>query len=160
MMTLREAEAPDLEFLYRVYASTRADEMAVTGWLAKNVDAFLRDLFRLQDIHYRRHYAGARFQVVLVGGVRAGRLYVHVGAKEVRIMDITLLPEFRRRGIGAALLGSVMAEADASGLPLSLNVETNNPARDWYRRLGFKESPWDGVYILMERPALASSEKP
>ncbi|MGH7443052.1 MAG: GNAT family N-acetyltransferase [bacterium] len=154
-VTLREAGEADLKFLYQVYASTRAEEMAATGWSAAQAEAFLREQFRLQDTHYRKHYPGALFQVVLVDREPAGRLYEYADGKSVRVMDIALLPSFQRRGIGGILLRSLMDRADAGGWLLNLHVEFNNPIRDWYLRLGFKESPGDGVYVFMERPALA-----
>jgi GNAT superfamily N-acetyltransferase len=150
-VTLREAEDSDREFLYQVYASTRREEMAVASWPPETLDAFLRDQFRLQDIHYRKFYPQARFQVVLVDDEPAGRLYVQALAESMRLLDIALLPAFRGKGIGDSLLRGLLAVADARALPMSLNVEFNNPIRAYYKRLGFKESPVDGVYLFMER---------
>ncbi len=150
---LRPAEEADQEFLFTVFASTRAEEMALTGWSAGQIEAFLRDQFHLQDLHYRRHYPGARFQVLHVDGAPAGRLYLHRGATDLRVMDLALLPEFRRRGVGGALLASVLREAEALDLSVSLHVEAHNPARQWYKRLGFLDEGGDGIYVLMRRPA-------
>jgi ribosomal protein S18 acetylase RimI-like enzyme len=66
-------------------------------------------------------------------------------------MDIALAPPFRRRGIGTALLDALIAEAQASGRTLSIHVETNNPARRLYERLGFAKAGEHGVYLLLER---------
>jgi len=152
-VALREASDADREFLYQVYASTRLEELAVTAWPPETMDAFLRDQFRLQDSHYRRFYPRTEFQVVLVDGVSAGRIYVETSATGLRLMDIALLPAFRKHGIGGTLMRALLAQADADALPLSLHVESNNPIRAYYRRLGFMESSVDGVYLSMERPA-------
>ena len=90
--------------------------------------------------------------MIVSGGQPAGRLYVARWEDEIRIVDIALLPEFRGRGLGSALLADLMAEADAAGKPLSIHVETNNPARSLYDRLGFEVAEDRGVYLLMRRP--------
>jgi ribosomal protein S18 acetylase RimI-like enzyme len=148
---LRPAGPDDAEFLYRVYASTRSEELAPLGWSAEQTEAFLRMQFRAQDTYYRQHYPDAAFDVVLVGGAPAGRLYVDRWPAEIRIVDISLLPEFRRAGVGTALLTRLLAEADTAGVPVSIHVEAYNPARRLYERLGFVKARGTGVYDLMER---------
>ena len=86
-------------------------------------------------------------------GEPAGRLYVHRGPSDIRIMDIALAPAFRGRGIGTGLLRTLIVEAEESGRKLSIHVETNNPARRLYERLGFRPAGEHGVYVLMERVA-------
>ena len=149
-VTLRPATPNDAEFLYRVYAHTRYDELAPLRWPPEQVEAFLRMQFRAQDTHYRVHYAAATFDVVLCGGVAAGRLYVDRRSDEIRVVDIALLPEFRGAGVGTFLLARLQAEAAASGRAVSIHVEVNNPARRWYARLGFVPVGENGIYDLME----------
>jgi len=86
---------------------------------------------------------------VLLNGQPAGRLYVHAWEREIRIVDIALMPEFRGQGIGSDLLRSLIAEAEASDRTLSIHVEHNNPARRLYERLGFQYAGEHGVYVLM-----------
>jgi ribosomal protein S18 acetylase RimI-like enzyme len=151
MAELRPVGRGDTEFLYRVYAGTRAEELAVVPWDEAQKDAFLRAQFAAQDAHYRQHYPGATLDVIEVGGEPVGRLYVHRGPSDIRIMDIALAPPFRARGIGTGLLHRLMAEADESARKLSIHVEMNNPARTLYERLGFAVAGERGVYVLMER---------
>src|SRR2546422_184542 len=87
---LRPVEPGDREFLYCVYASTRTEELAVVPWDEEQKAAFLRVQFGAQDAWYRENYADARFDVIVVGGERAGRFYVHCGPSEIRIVDIVL----------------------------------------------------------------------
>jgi ribosomal protein S18 acetylase RimI-like enzyme len=148
---LRPATDADREFLIGVYASTRAEELAPLPWDEATKRAFIEQQFEAQDLHYRSHYPGAALDVVEVGGDPAGRLYVHRGEHEIRIMDIALAPAFHGRGIGTGLLGSLIAEADASRRRLSIHVEQNNPARSLYDRLGFRPVGEHGVYLLLER---------
>jgi ribosomal protein S18 acetylase RimI-like enzyme len=157
-VSLRPARPEDDEFLLRVYASTRTDELAPVPWTEAEKDAFLRMQFHAQDRYYHQHYAGGEFSVILVGGEAAGRLYLFRGAQELRIVDIALLPEFRGRGIGRALLTDILREGDRSGLPVRIHVERNNPALRLYRELGFRPVGEVGVYDFMERlPATVSA---
>ena len=72
------------------------------------------------------------------------------GTSDIRIVDISPLPEHRGQGVGTALLERVFAEAGAKGWSVSIHVEHFNPARALYDRLGFRELSRDGVYALME----------
>jgi len=154
---LRALRADDGEFLYRVYASTRLEELAPLGWDPAQAESFLRMQHEAQRSDYWRNYDTTRFHVIVDAGADAGRLYIERRADELRIIDIALLPAHRGRGIGSALIGDLFAEADASGLPVRIHVERGNPAQRLYLRLGFVFADADdaGVYRLMERPPRA-----
>jgi len=149
---LRPHAPGDEELLLRIYASTRAEELALVPWTASQKEAFLRMQFEAQHAHYTRYYPGAQLQLVLEGDEPLGRLYVHRAASEIRVMDIALLPEHRGRGVGTRLLGELAAEADARSLPLSIHVEQNNPALRLYERLGFRNAGGTFPYLLLVRP--------
>lgn len=149
-ISLRAVEVADNDFLCAVYASTRADELAATDWTDAQKAAFCQMQFTAQDAHYRRHYPTAEFSVIECDGTLAGRLYVDRWSKEIRIMDIALLPAQRGRGIGTILLRALMDEAKAAEKVLSIHVERMNPALRLYDRLGFNMAEDKGVYLLME----------
>jgi len=152
-VTLRPITEADLGFLLHLYASTRVDELAQTQWTDEQKAAFIVQQFRAQHAWWQEHYTGARFDLVLVDGEPAGRLYVDVWEREIRIVDIALMPAYRGGGIGSFLLRRVFDEGDAAGKPVSIHVEVFNPARRLYDRLGFVEKGAHGdVYVLMERP--------
>jgi ribosomal protein S18 acetylase RimI-like enzyme len=150
-LRLRPVEDADRAFLVELYGSTREDELAPVGLDEATKRAFVEQQFSAQDAHYRGNYPGATLDVIEVDGRPAGRLYVHRGPSDIRIMDIALMPEFRGGGIGTGLLRGLMDEADASGRKLSIHVELNNPARSLYDRLGFRPAGEHGIYVLMER---------
>jgi ribosomal protein S18 acetylase RimI-like enzyme len=116
--------------------------------------SFLRMQFEAQDRWYREQMADSSFDVVLVDGAPAGRLYVDRRDHEIRIVDIALLPEHRNRGIGSLLLTQLLVEADQARKPLTIHVERGNQARRLYERLGFHEIADHGVYLLLERRPL------
>ena len=148
---LRPARDEDRDFLRAVYGSTREEELAPTGWTREQKDWFIAQQFDAQDKYYKQHYEGATYDVVLVDGRPAGRLYVARWEDEIRIMDVALLPAFRGRGIGERLLERILREGAEAGKPVSIHVEQSNRAMALYRRLGFVEVGEHGVYKLMRR---------
>ncbi len=147
---LRDIQPEDKTFLFTVYASTRTDEMALVDWTMEAKNAFLRMQFESQDQYYKETYQGAQYQIIESDDKPAGRLYVHRRKSEIRIMDISLLPEFRKQGIGTTLLESVLEEGKNRNLPVTIHVERFNPALHLYERLGFCQIEDKGVYLLME----------
>ena len=149
MISLRPITPEDDSFLAGLYASTRAEELAVTGWSDEDKAVFCRRQFDAQTAHYRENYPGALLQVVERNGVPIGRLYVARWEREIRIMDIALLPEYRGTGIGTQLLRALQDEARSAGKTLTIHVERFNAALRLYERLGFKQIEDKGVYLLM-----------
>ncbi len=155
-VALRSVRAGDEAFLLRVFASTRERELALVPWDDAAKEAFVRMQFTAQDTDYRRNYPDATFDVVLVDGAPAGRLYVDRREREIGIVDVALLPGFRGRGIGTALLGSVLDEGQRSGRAVQIHVERANPAQRLYRRLGFEFAADGEIYVLMRWTAPAA----
>lgn len=149
-LVLRPATAADHDFLAAVYASTRAEEMAVTGWPEEFKAAFCAQQFAAQTAHYQTHYSGACFSVVEHQGVPVGRLIVLRSPERLHIVDVSLLPAHRSRGIGARLIEDLLAEADAEGKTVCLCVERRNRARGLYDRLGFQVVADEGMFWRME----------
>jgi GNAT superfamily N-acetyltransferase len=149
-VTLQSSRPSDDEFLLNIYASTRTDEMKLVDWTEAQKIAFLRMQFQAQSRYYVENYPGAAFQLILLDGVPVGRLYIHRRQDEIRIMDIALLPEHRRRGIGTFLLNQILEEAKSNSVPVTIHVEQFNPAMQLYERLGFYMKEDRGVYRLLE----------
>jgi ribosomal protein S18 acetylase RimI-like enzyme len=149
-VTLRPVRSADYDVLRRIYASTRAEELAVVAWSDEQRDSFLRQQFDAQDAHYREHYVGASFDVIEVDGQAVGRLYVARWEDEIRIMDIALLPEARGAGVGTQLLEDLLDEGARTGKRVSIHVERENPSLRLYERLGFNFVSERGVYLLLE----------
>ncbi len=149
-IVLCPVQPEDTAFLYRVYASTREEELAPLGWDAAQTDAFLRMQFNAQHRYYQDQFPDAAYQIILVDGCPAGRLYVDRDPDLVRIIDIALLPEYRGQGIGTTLLKGLLEEAGRANKPVRIHVEQANPALRLYRRVGFSIIADRGIYVLME----------
>jgi ribosomal protein S18 acetylase RimI-like enzyme len=147
---LRAATPEDEQFLRAVYAGTRAEELARVPWSDEQKRAFTDMQFAAQDADYRRHYPTAQYSIIEVQGVPVGRLYVDRCEKVIRIIEIALLPEHRRAGIGTKLLRELQDEARTAGKALTIHVEKFNPALRLYQRLGFQQIEDKGVYLFLE----------
>lgn len=149
-IALRPIRPDDHPFLLEVYASTREQELAGVPWTPDQKASFLHMQFEAQHQYYQEHYADASFDVILVDAEAAGRLYVARWPRDVRVVDIALLPSFRGRGIGTRVLLGLQEEAADSNRSLSIHVERMNPALSLYERLGFRIAEDKGVYYFME----------
>jgi ribosomal protein S18 acetylase RimI-like enzyme len=137
-LSLRPAESADEAFLETVYADTRRDELAVFNWSREQENVFFKMQFEMQTRAYRMQFPDAAYYIVEFDALSVGRLIVERGEREIRLIDISLLAEFRSRGIGAFLLEKLKAEAATSGKTLFLRVlKTNESAKRFYERLGF-----------------------
>ena len=152
-LVVRDERHEDEAFLRELYGSTRIDELAHVAWAPAQLAAFLRMQFDLQRAHYRAHYADASYQIVEFDGRPIGRLYVHYSREDVRVLDISLLPDMRGQGIGRWLLEKVIQQAARLGAPVTLHVAYGNPARRLYERLGFRIINEDAMNFFMERAA-------
>ena len=150
VIRLRPTAATDDPFLCALYASTRTEELAPVPWTEEQKRGFLEMQFRAQAIHYNTHYPSASFMVIESGGEPIGRLVVDRRPEDIRVVDISLVPEHRGKGIGTMFLRELLNEAEGSGKSVSVHVEHFNPAMRLYERLGFRRIDSHGVYHLME----------
>jgi ribosomal protein S18 acetylase RimI-like enzyme len=148
-ISLRPPGPGDAEVLYRIYASTREEELAVVPWDASTKEAFLRMQFAAQDTYYHANFPQASYDLIMGGEQVLGRLYLDRGEMAWNVIDIALLPEHRGKGIGSRLMTEVLAEAGAADKPVQIHVERFNPARRLYDRLGFRQIADQGVYLLL-----------
>jgi ribosomal protein S18 acetylase RimI-like enzyme len=149
-LALRPVASADRTHLLAVYAASRAEELDQVVWPDGAREAFVESQFDLQDAEYRRANPEGSFDVVEVDGHPAGRLYVDRRPGDLRVVDLALLPAYRGRGVGTALLRDLQRQAEAEGRIVSIHVERTNRAADLYARLGFEVAEDLGVYRRME----------
>jgi ribosomal protein S18 acetylase RimI-like enzyme len=150
-VALRSVTADDDEFLLEVYTSSREEELAQVAWAEGQKEAFVRWQFEMQRREYDERFPDARYQIILVDGRPAGRLWVGSDDKEIRLLDIALLTEFQNRGIGTLLVRMLMNEASGSNKSLKHMVfALNSDAQRFYERLGFVVTEDVGAYKHMK----------
>ena len=138
-VALRPATPEDYEELVGVYASTRADELAqVTWWDDAQKLAFCRMQYDAQKDDYDQRYPDPQYDLILLEGRTAGRVWIGRDEELIHMLDISLLPWARGQGIGTALVRRLIEEARVSGKRLRHMVFVmNEGARRLYERLGF-----------------------
>lgn len=160
-LSLRPVTAGDDPFLQSVFRSTRDAELALLPMDDTQKEAFCALQFAAQDRSYRSAYPQAERMLVLHDGVPVGRLYLARADDALLVVDISLLPAWRNRGIGTTLLRDTIARAARDGLPTRLQVASSNRARSLYARLGFEPltDPADpGMYLQLRRPLRAATD--
>ena len=150
-VVFRPITKDDQPFLYTLYASTREDEIAQTGWTDFEKENFLRQQFVAQHQFYTEQFSGADFNIIQIDDKPVGRLYIDHREDEIRLIDIALIPDYRSRGIGSGLLSDIITDAAKVKKPVRIHVEKYNPALRLYERLGFLKIGDTGVYYLMEK---------
>ena len=153
-LQLRTITNDDEEMLCQIYSSTRMEELSqLTGWTLNQKETFLKSQFKAQHNYYQNNYIGAHFWVIEFKSQIIGRLYLHTHyeASSMRIIDISILPKWRNRGIGKGLLMDVMELAKRMNRSVTIHVECFNPAMKLYQNLGFElVSKTNGIYHLLE----------
>jgi ribosomal protein S18 acetylase RimI-like enzyme len=150
-IALRPVQPDDDPFLFEVYVSTRAEELAAWGWDAAQQEAFLRMQFNVQRQAYGGQYGEFDYSVILFNDQRVGRIMVSRTEQEILFIDIALLPPFRNRGIGTSLIKDLCAESTRRNVPVRLHhLKSNVRAARLYRRMGFNVTDEDDIYAEME----------
>lgn len=144
-----------------LYRAERWEELVSTGWPDTTKLDFLDSQFEFQQRHYANAFPDADFLLIECDSAPIGRIYVDRTTADVHLAEIGLLPHWRGRGVGGALIAMLQDQVRA-GLAerITLSVErTNLAARRLYERLGFVETPdpapYPGVSIDMAWPATA-----
>ncbi len=135
--TLRPAEREDFEFTYRlVETSFRHLVERVRPWDGAEERSHLRERFR-----------PGLDSIVMVGRRPVGHLGVRETEASLELGMIVIDPEYQGRGIGTALIESVLERGGMIAKPVTLWVNHDNQgAIRLYRRLGFR------VVREVERP--------
>jgi len=153
-ISLRPIRPEDEPFLFGLYVITWEEGLESFSWEgADKADeaSLLRLNFKAHQHHYATISPKAEQMIILLDGRPAGSLIVIRARKEIRLAEIVLVPEYRNRGIGGALIEELAGEAGKSGLPLRLHVAKFNRAIRLYRRLGFVLIGDTGTHFFMGR---------
>ena len=157
---MRPVEPEDEAFLYEVYRSTRAEELAAWGWDERQQELFLKMQLRARDQSYLMYYTEISDSIILFEKSRAGRIIISRSDKEIKLVDISLLPEYRGAGLGTSLIKDLFAEADRTERVVRLQVErTNTEARRLYERMGFTITSENQTHFQMERKETMNDER-
>jgi ribosomal protein S18 acetylase RimI-like enzyme len=148
---LRPAENSDEALLLQIFAESHCAGFELMGLEPAALSGLIRMQFQARQAQYRMHPGATEYLIcrgstaVDSAGMDAavlGSCWLSDSAEQVRVLDIAVLTEHRRRGIARSILAELCARAAAAGTPVGLSVWYDNaPARELYRALGFVPDP-------------------
>ena len=129
LYTLRPAREADFPFLRALRAQSMREHLENSGLAYDEAAQAARILDR---------YDCAR--IVVCDGADVGLFKVCREGSPWELIQIQLLPAVQGRGLGAALIRDLLADAAAAaaGVAVELSVLKANPAQRLYARLGFR----------------------
>ncbi|MET1254970.1 GNAT family N-acetyltransferase [Aliikangiella maris] len=130
----------DIPFMLSLYESTRMSELAVLPLSEAQKNIFIEQQFFAQLKHYVSFYNNDCFYILYENEQKIGRLFVDYSSINIRVVDISLLPEKQCQGLGNYLFNQVIFPACATRGRVSLHVDSTSRAVKFYERLGFKQS--------------------
>lgn len=148
-LRLRRETEEDASFLKALFRSTRGDLLQL-GLPSEMLDNLLEMQFHAQRSSYRNQYHASDNSIIEKNRETIGVMLKNVGASEIRLVYIALLPEERGKGYGRRLVKELQQEAALAEKPLTLSVDPrNDTARGLYLSLGFKVTQDDGANLEM-----------
>ncbi|CAM5303586.1 hypothetical protein SAVIM338S_00485 [Streptomyces avidinii] len=137
-------------------ATEPADVEVIAELRARVMREDLERLGRFDEHHVRqrlRDSLSARYtSVIEVGGDPAGCVTVRPAPEGRWLEHFYLAPHHQGRGLGSAVLRSLLARADAEGAIVRLNVLQGSAAQRLYERHGFVVETQDPVDVFLVRP--------
>src|SRR6218665_223041 len=122
-LVYRPYTAADFDFIEALYFSTRDEELALSNWTDEQKHVFLKQQHHAQHHHYTTYYPNAERLILELDGKSVGRLYVDAWTRELRVVDISLIPAARGNGLGEAILPHPIEWATGMDKGVSIHVE-------------------------------------
>jgi ribosomal protein S18 acetylase RimI-like enzyme len=128
--TLRPAEAADYQWLWELKRLTMRPYVELTWGHWDNA---------AQEEFFRQNFSSETVQIILLNGEKTGLLNTEREASEIFLANLQIHPNFQNRGLGSAVLRTVLDSAKALKLPVRLQVlRVNQAAVRLYSRFGFE----------------------
>ncbi len=138
---LRSAEPADVEPIAELRAVVMRPDLERLGRYDEHrVRQRLRDAFSAQYT-----------SVIVADGAFAGCVTVRPAEDGMWLEHFYLDPELQGRGLGSAVLRTLLKQIDSDGVPVRLNVLQGSAARRLYERHGFTVEDQDPVDVYMVR---------
>jgi GNAT superfamily N-acetyltransferase len=148
-LSLRAAKSEDEPLLLEIYAGTRLEELKSVPWDDNQKRAFFKTQFDARQQQYRDVYRRSIDYIILQRGQPIGRILIENREHYVALVDIALLPEHQKAGLGTLLMEALLRKAANQDSMIGLHVLKTSAAVRFYERLEFRISGDDGTYLEM-----------
>src|SRR4051812_40947442 len=150
-LTLRPEEENDRTFRYRLFCQSRPPEWDMVQLDPQVREHLMRHQFEAQTRGYLTQFPKARFDIIELDDQPIGRIVVDRPADIVHLVDQAIVPAWRNKGLGTAIMRTLMDEVRERALPLRLMVgSSNDPSLRLYLPLGFVPIADTPMYIELE----------
>ena len=148
MVSLRPAKQEDFDFLWRLHCSAMKPYVEATwGWDDE-----------WQHNHFREHFDAQKLQIIVFDAEDIGVLSLEAKDGGTFLANMSIRPEYQRKGIGTTVIQRVLDESTEKKQPVSLQVLKVNPAKELYSRLGFRLVGETETHFLMTRDPFPLSD--
>lgn len=150
MITFKNVEEKDLPLIEQLYRNTREKELTLTNWPEAQKQRFITMQSMARLAEYKKSFPHTSHRIIFYQKKPAGALYLGESDHEIRVLDISLLPDFRGKGIGRNILTDLLFSAAQKNKSVSLHVLCDSPAKKLYEDLGFKKVSETNTHVYME----------
>jgi GNAT superfamily N-acetyltransferase len=152
LLRLRPECDADQDFRYRLFCDSQPSEFALLAPAA--LGEVMTQQFHAQTLSYLAQFPEARFDIIELSGERIGRIVVDRPGAGLHIVDLAIVPHWRGRGVGTAIVRALIDEARAAGIPVRIEASEGDPSLRLYHRLGFVSTATAPPHTQLEwRPA-------
>ncbi len=149
-IALRPVLPDDESFLFEVFTSDRLADLAALNWPHDRIVDFLSQQYAAQQRFFQTDYPHANQLIILRAADRVGMMVVAREVREIRLVDIALLPPYRNAGMGTYLIQELLAEAAGLGGSFLVQIMRTSPAVRLFERLGLVKIGETGSHYQME----------
>lgn len=140
-ISLRQAKKEDYEFLWNLHKATMKSYVEETwGWNEQFQKEYFNNQFETKNI-----------QLIVVDDSKIGAIEIQDTEKELFIATFKIAPDFQNKGIGSTILNRIINTSDSKQKPVKLQVLKVNPAKRFYKRLGFETVDETETHFVMEK---------
>ncbi|MFF1411427.1 GNAT family N-acetyltransferase [Streptomyces sp. NPDC058289] len=139
---LRSAVTADIEMIAELRATVMRGDLERLGRYDEH-----RVRQRLRDSFSPQHTS-----IVVIDREPAGCVTVRTAEGRQWLEHFYVAPHHQGRGLGSAVLRTVLERTDAQGITVGLNVLQGSAARRLYERHGFVVEAQDPIDVFMVRP--------
>ena len=141
-ITIRKADAVDSDFVFAIKkAAFREYVEQVWGW----------DDTHQRDLHNKR-FDSQNFCIIQFQGNDIGFFSTSCTSDSLKVHQFFIHPEYQGRGIGSACMTSILADTNAAGKAVNLQVlKINIRGIAFYQRLGFSIVDENSTHVQMKK---------
>ncbi len=151
---LRKRKGHDANFILTLFCEVKATELYADSWPQQIRERLVAQQFTAFEQSVQNRYPSSEDYIIVHDSERVGRLQINNDVQSIRVINLSLLPAYRNKGIGADILKGIIREADSTGREVLFEVDKVNPAATLYRRLGFEACKEDALkYVMRYAPS-------